>query len=139
MSTREGMRRIAGDADRIAVIDAETTGVYNSDRVVEIGIVTMSLDGDIVDEWETLVHPARDVGPSWLHQITASGHSTKPKNSVVFCNAAWRQEVSNSGCHREQRQAEGVARTRRHPRPPQHIIGTRGARPQSTEPIVECV
>ena len=31
------------------MIDTETTGLYSSDRIVEISIVTLSLDGDVVD------------------------------------------------------------------------------------------
>lgn len=57
--------------DRIVVLDCETTGVYPTDRVVEVAAVTLDLDGQVVDEWETLVNPCRDVGPSWLHGVTA--------------------------------------------------------------------
>lgn len=63
---------LAGGADRIAVVDCETTGVYNSDRVVEVGIVTMDLDGAVIDAWETLVQPERDVGASHIHGLTAA-------------------------------------------------------------------
>jgi DNA polymerase-3 subunit epsilon len=67
-----GLASIAAGADRIVVIDTETTGVYPSDRVVEVAVVTMALTGAVVDEWETLVDPERDVGPSWLHGVSAS-------------------------------------------------------------------
>jgi DNA polymerase III subunit epsilon len=63
---------LAGVADRIVVIDTETTGVFPSDRVVEVALVTLDLDGQIIDEFDTLVDPRRDVGPTWLHGITAS-------------------------------------------------------------------
>lgn len=59
-------------AERLAVVDVETTGLYNSDRVVEVAIVTLDASGVVVDEFETLVNPGRDVGPTWIHQVTAS-------------------------------------------------------------------
>lgn len=58
--------------DRVVVVDTETTGVYNADRVVEVAVVTLDLNGVVIDEWDTLVHPGRDVGPTWIHGITAS-------------------------------------------------------------------
>jgi DNA polymerase-3 subunit epsilon len=59
--------------DHIAVIDVETTGLspWRHDRVVEIAIVVMSQDGTIETEYETLVNPNRDIGPSSIHQICA--------------------------------------------------------------------
>lgn len=62
---------IAGDGDRFAVVDLETTGLYNSDRVIEVAVVTLNLDGIVVDEWSTLVDPGRDVGPTSIHGISA--------------------------------------------------------------------
>ncbi len=63
---------IVVNTDRVVVIDTETTGVYPRDRVLEIAVVTLDLSGQVIDEWETLVNPRRDVGPSWLHGITPS-------------------------------------------------------------------
>lgn len=59
-------------ADRIAVIDVETTGLYRADRVVEIAIVTMDATGRVIDEFDTLVNPLRDPGPTWIHGVNAS-------------------------------------------------------------------
>lgn len=59
-------------ADRVAVIDVETTGVYNVDRVAELAIVTMDSAGTVIDEFETLINPHRDLGPIWVHGLTAS-------------------------------------------------------------------
>jgi len=81
-------------ADRFAVVDVETTGVYNSDRVVEIGVVTLSSDGAIVDEWDTLINPLRDVGPTYLHQVTASMVSAAPTFSEV--NAALAERLDGA-------------------------------------------
>lgn len=60
--------------DRIAVIDLETTGLspWRHDRVVEIAIVLMSPDGHVYAEYETLVNPNRDLGPTRIHQISGS-------------------------------------------------------------------
>jgi DNA polymerase-3 subunit epsilon len=67
-----GLAELLGDADRIAVIDVETTGLGKLDRVVEIAIVTMDRSGTVVDEFECLTNPMRDPGPSWVHKITSS-------------------------------------------------------------------
>lgn len=55
------------------VIDFETTGLSprHNDRVVEIGVVYVSHDGEIQGSWETLVNPGRDVGPTHIHGISA--------------------------------------------------------------------
>lgn len=73
--SRRGEGRIAsllGEADRIAVIDVETTGLYSTDRVVEIAVVTLDRNGTIVDEFDCLTNPLRDPGPTWLHGLTPS-------------------------------------------------------------------
>jgi DNA polymerase III subunit epsilon len=59
--------------DKIAVIDLETTGLspWRNDRIVEIAIVIMSPDGTILEEYETLVNPNRDLGPTGIHRISA--------------------------------------------------------------------
>jgi DNA polymerase-3 subunit epsilon len=69
---RPGLGPLAGGADRVTVVDCETTGVYNSDRIVEIAIVTLDLDGQVIDTWDTLVQPQRDVGASHIHGLTAT-------------------------------------------------------------------
>jgi DNA polymerase III subunit epsilon len=58
---------------RFSVLDLETTGIYpgGHDRVLEIGIVSLDSDLAIEREYATLVNPNRDVGPTWLHGITA--------------------------------------------------------------------
>jgi len=67
-----------GQIDRFAVVDVETTGLYNTDRIVEVAVVTFDPDGAIVDEWDTLVNPLRDVGPVHIHRITPSMVSAAP-------------------------------------------------------------
>ena len=58
----------------LAVIDFETTGFRpKTDRVVEVGIVFIDPNTfEIVEEWDTLINPMRDVGPTQIHGITAS-------------------------------------------------------------------
>ena len=58
----------------LAVIDFETTGFRSkTDRVVEVGIVFIDPNTfEIVEEWDTLINPMRDVGPTQIHGITAS-------------------------------------------------------------------
>lgn len=55
------------------VIDFETTGLFpqKHDRVVEIGVVYVSDEGEIQGEWSSLVNPGRDIGPTHIHGITA--------------------------------------------------------------------
>ncbi len=68
---------------RFLVVDVETTGVYNSDRIVEVAAVTLSTSGEVVDEWDTLVNPGRDVGPTHIHGVTASMVSAAPSFDEV--------------------------------------------------------
>lgn len=68
----ESLYDCCGGADRFVVVDTETTGVYTSDRIVEIALVTISLTGEILDVYDTLVQPGRDVSASHIHGITAS-------------------------------------------------------------------
>ncbi|WP_460544659.1 exonuclease domain-containing protein [Glycomyces halotolerans] len=55
-----------------AVIDVETTGLFNKDRIVEVAVAHVDSDGRITDHWATLVNPRRDVGPQHLHGIRAA-------------------------------------------------------------------
>ena len=73
-----GLAALLGDADRIAVVDVETTGLYSTDRVVEVAVVTVDRSGSIIDEFECLINPLRDPGPSWLHGLTPSSLQSAP-------------------------------------------------------------
>lgn len=84
------LARFLSSGDRIAVIDVETTGLYNSDRVVEIAIVTLDASGVVVEEFDTLVNPGRDVGPTWIHQVTASMVTSAPMFNEVAHHVAAR-------------------------------------------------
>ena len=55
------------------VVDVETTGLGKADRVVEIAAVVVNgTTLQIEDEFDTLINPLRDVGPTAIHGITAS-------------------------------------------------------------------
>lgn len=66
------MDLLYGEGDRFVVVDVETTGVYDTDKIVEVAAVTVSPNGRIVDEWDTLVNPERDVGPTHIHRVSAA-------------------------------------------------------------------
>ena len=56
-----------------AVVDCETTGLSRNDRIVEIAVVTMDPEtGEVLDEYDTLINPERNVGAVDIHGITAS-------------------------------------------------------------------
>ncbi|CAN2242297.1 DNA polymerase III epsilon subunit, exonuclease domain [actinobacterium SCGC AAA044-D11] len=69
--------------NRFAVVDTETTGFGKNDRILEIGIVLV--DGnEIVQEWETLINPERDISNSNIHGITSELVSLAPTFSEVI-------------------------------------------------------
>jgi DNA polymerase-3 subunit epsilon len=72
------IERLVGPAGRIVVFDCETTGVYAKDRVVEVALITVGSNGEVLDRWESLVNPGRDVGPTWIHGITGAAVADAP-------------------------------------------------------------
>jgi len=42
------------------------------DRIVEVGVVLVSPDGEVEDAWETLLNPGRDLGRQDIHGICAA-------------------------------------------------------------------
>jgi DNA polymerase-3 subunit epsilon len=72
-------------ASPFAIIDCETTGFGAHDRILEVAVVV--LDGnslDVVDEFDTLLNPLRDVGRSDLHGITPSMIAAAPTFDEVL-------------------------------------------------------
>src|SRR5436309_14889617 len=63
-----------------AVVAIATTGFSpaDGDRVVEIAVARVDLDGHVSDEYSTLVDPGRDVGPVFVHGISNSEVRTAP-------------------------------------------------------------
>jgi len=68
-----------------AVIDFETTGLFpqKHDRVVEIAVVLLNVQGELEREWSSLVNPERDVGPTHIHGIHARDVLGAPTFRVV--------------------------------------------------------
>jgi DNA polymerase-3 subunit epsilon len=60
-----------------AVIDLETTGFGKTDRILEIAIIIVE-EGKIVEEWETLINPQRDIPNSQIHGLFAKDVSLAP-------------------------------------------------------------
>jgi DNA polymerase III subunit epsilon len=62
-----------------AVVDLETTGIFHRrDRVVEVAIVRLDGDCRVLEEYESLINPMRDMGPTWLHGVTARDVTNAP-------------------------------------------------------------
>ncbi|MFG0332324.1 MAG: exonuclease domain-containing protein, partial [Maioricimonas sp. JB049] len=59
-------------ARQFAVVDVETTGFGRYDRILEVAIVVLDESLEIIDEYDTLIDPQRDVGPVHVHGITPS-------------------------------------------------------------------
>jgi DNA polymerase III epsilon subunit family exonuclease len=55
-----------------AVVDVETTGFSNRDRVLEVAVVHADPDGTVTDRWTTLVNPRRDIPNTRIHGISGS-------------------------------------------------------------------
>ena len=62
------------EATEFSVVDLETTGLFpeRNDRVIEVAIVRVDLDGKLLDEYTTLVNPNRDLGPTHIHHISSA-------------------------------------------------------------------
>lgn len=61
-----------------AVVDVETTGVYNTDRIVEVGVVLLDERLRVEHEWATLLNPHRHVSATHIHGITATDVASAP-------------------------------------------------------------
>lgn len=63
----------------IVVFDVETTGLNDSDRIIELGLARFE-NGKLVDEWGTLIYPDREIPPeaTAIHGISTLDVSTAP-------------------------------------------------------------
>lgn len=68
------------------VVDVETTGLFpgRSDRIIEVVVISLDFEGNILREYETLINPERDLGPTHLHHITAAMVKNAPKFSEIL-------------------------------------------------------
>ncbi|PQZ94563.1 DNA polymerase III subunit epsilon [Arthrobacter sp. MYb227] len=75
-----------------AVIDTETTGLFpgNHDRIAEIAVVTLDRSGTVLDRWETLVNPERDLGKQSIHGIRAKDILDAPRFVDIADELDWR-------------------------------------------------
>jgi len=72
-----------------AVVDVETTGFRNSDRVVELSVVVANAQTfEVVAELDTLINPLRDIGATEIHGITASMLEAAPTFAEVVAPVA---------------------------------------------------
>ena len=75
-------RLYISEMERFAVIDTETTGFGKTDRLVEIAVVLVE-GKEIVQEWETLINPERDISNSNIHGITSELVSLAPSFTEI--------------------------------------------------------
>ena len=55
------------------VVDLETTGFGKNDRIIEVAAVVLHGETlDVIDQFDTLLNPVRDIGATDIHGITAS-------------------------------------------------------------------
>jgi len=73
--------------DDIIIIDTETTGFdFNDDKVIEIAAMKVNTEWEIVDTFEQLIDPKRDIPPesSAIHHLTARDLVDKPTMEEVY-------------------------------------------------------
>ncbi|MEW4530911.1 exonuclease domain-containing protein [Maioricimonas sp. JC845] len=75
---------------QFAVVDVETTGFGHYDRVLEVAIVVLDESLEVIDEYDTLIDPQRDVGPVHVHGITPSMLAGAPTFGEVAAAVAAR-------------------------------------------------
>ena len=70
---------------KFVVVDVETTGFGRYDRLVEIATVTLDpATLETIDEYDTLINPERDVGPTGVHGITAAMVEAAPTFTEII-------------------------------------------------------
>ena len=66
------LHNLTGMNPKPVIVDVETTGFGVHDRIVEIAVVTLDPETwETQDEYDTLINPERDVGPTGVHGVTA--------------------------------------------------------------------
>lgn len=75
-----------------AVIDVETTGlaVNHGDRIIEISIVEVDVQGRLGRVWTTLLNPDRDPGPTHIHGLLPADLSHAPHFADIVGDIAQR-------------------------------------------------
>lgn len=111
-----------------AVVDTETTGLFpgGHDRIAEIAIVTVDRDGKLVDRWETLINPGRDLGKQSLHGIQARDIMDAPNFSDIAEELSWRLSGTAVVAHNlsfDSRFLEAEFKRAGNPLPPLYLSG----------------
>jgi len=127
-----------------AVIDLETTGLAPSygHRIIEIGIVHVTPDGEVEQTFETVVNPNRDLGPVHIHRLRGADMDGAPSFAdvagdladrlqgrvVVAHNASFEARFLHAEFerlqrlrHRPGRRARGARRRTRHRSPARRL------------------
>ena len=69
---------------KFVVIDVETTGFSNHDRIIEIALITLDPESlRVVEEYDTLINPERDITATHIHGISASMVESAPTFAEV--------------------------------------------------------
>ena len=84
-------RVLAKHFPKPVVVDVETTGLGAHDRLVEVAVITLDPETwETQDEYDTLINPQRDVGPTGVHGVTAGMVELAPVFAEVFAPVARR-------------------------------------------------
>ena len=80
------MGRINIDEIHFSVLDIESTGLSprQGDRIIELGITKIDINGNVIDTYETLINPERKVSAVNIHGIT----DRMVKNAPLFSEIA---------------------------------------------------
>ena len=79
------LEQLAGEASKFSIVDIETTGwspCYH--EIVEIGIVQINTQGELLDEYHTLIKPQGKIKATRIHKI----QDEDVKNAPSFREAA---------------------------------------------------
>lgn len=85
------LQNILAKRPKPVVVDVETTGFGAHDRIVEIAVITLDPETwETEDEYDTLINPQRDVGPTGVHGVTAGMVELAPVFSEVLAPVSQR-------------------------------------------------
>ncbi|MDQ2178017.1 exonuclease domain-containing protein [Marinifilum sp. D714] len=70
---------------QFAIISLETTGIspQHGDHLVELAIQTVNWNGELLDSYETLIHPGKDIEGFQIHGITDDMVKNAPSASEI--------------------------------------------------------
>lgn len=110
---------------RFAVVDVETSGLRpGRHHVLQIGLVTVTSNGTVVDRWSTLVRlrrPWHRVGPRHIHGITRKALRGAAKPSKAFAELSRRLDGAIFTAHNASFDSRFIERAARRARVSLHI------------------